>query len=228
MCARAASRGRRGTRRRAVACRPTGRPGGSRTSRSTTSVRAKVSLFSTYRVRTSFRSTASTARRGSAAAAITRRTAERGMRCAMPPTVTERYAVVSCHVERPLDDTRVGRVRRAAAAPAGRDPRRGADPATGPRGGRARRDDLARARARGGGPRASRPPHTLHEPDARAADRRRARRARRAGRRVAPRARPLPDALLRRRLVHGRGRRGGVRGARLRRRHAARRPAPRT
>ena len=26
------------------------------------------------------------------------------MRCAMPPTVTERYAVVSCHVERPLDD----------------------------------------------------------------------------------------------------------------------------
>jgi hypothetical protein len=27
------------------------------------------------------------------------------MRCAMPPTVTERYAVVSCHVERPLDDT---------------------------------------------------------------------------------------------------------------------------
>jgi hypothetical protein len=26
------------------------------------------------------------------------------MRCAMPPTVTERYAVASCHVERPLDD----------------------------------------------------------------------------------------------------------------------------
>ena len=26
------------------------------------------------------------------------------MRCAMPPKVTERYAVVSCHVERPLDD----------------------------------------------------------------------------------------------------------------------------
>jgi hypothetical protein len=26
------------------------------------------------------------------------------MRCAMPPTTTERYAVVSCHVERPLDD----------------------------------------------------------------------------------------------------------------------------
>ncbi len=26
------------------------------------------------------------------------------MRCAMPPTVMERYAVVSCHVERPLDD----------------------------------------------------------------------------------------------------------------------------
>jgi hypothetical protein len=27
------------------------------------------------------------------------------MRCAMPPTTPERYAVVSCHVERPLDDT---------------------------------------------------------------------------------------------------------------------------
>ncbi len=26
------------------------------------------------------------------------------MRCAMPPTTPERYAVVSCHVERPLDD----------------------------------------------------------------------------------------------------------------------------
>jgi hypothetical protein len=26
------------------------------------------------------------------------------MRCAMPPTETERYAVASCHVERPLDD----------------------------------------------------------------------------------------------------------------------------
>jgi hypothetical protein len=26
------------------------------------------------------------------------------MRCAMPPTAAERYAVVSCHVERPLDD----------------------------------------------------------------------------------------------------------------------------
>ena len=26
------------------------------------------------------------------------------MRCAMPPTFPERYAVVSCHVERPLDD----------------------------------------------------------------------------------------------------------------------------
>jgi hypothetical protein len=26
------------------------------------------------------------------------------MRCAMPPTATEPYAVVSCHVERPLDD----------------------------------------------------------------------------------------------------------------------------
>src|SRR6185312_3679991 len=70
-----------------------------------TSVRANVSLFSTYRVRTSFRSTASTASRGTAAAAMTRRRAERGMRCvAMPPTETERYAVVSCHVERPLDD----------------------------------------------------------------------------------------------------------------------------
>ena len=30
--------------------------------------------------------------------------ARRGMRCAMPPTTPERYAVVSCHVERPLDD----------------------------------------------------------------------------------------------------------------------------
>ena len=29
---------------------------------------------------------------------------ERGMRCAMPPTTPERYAVASCHVERPLDD----------------------------------------------------------------------------------------------------------------------------
>ena len=40
------------------------------------------------------------------------------MRCAMPPTVTERYAVVSCHVERPLDD----RVWAAFAAPQERPP----------------------------------------------------------------------------------------------------------
>ena len=52
----------------------------------------------------SSRSIASARRRGSAAAATTRATARRGMRCAMPPTTPERYAVVSCHVERPLDD----------------------------------------------------------------------------------------------------------------------------
>ena len=35
---------------------------------------------------------------------VTRASSERGIRCAMPPTTAERYAVVSCHVERPLDD----------------------------------------------------------------------------------------------------------------------------
>src|SRR4029078_11879909 len=50
------------------------------------------------------RSIASASRRGRAAAATTRRAAPRGIRCAMPPTTPERYAVVSCHVERPLDD----------------------------------------------------------------------------------------------------------------------------
>ena len=109
----------------------------------------------------------------------------------MPPTVTERYAVVSCHVERPLDARVWARVRRTAAAPAGRDSRRSAHPASGLRGGRARRDDLARARARRGRPRASRPPHALHEPDARPADRRRPGRAGRPGGSVAPRARAL-------------------------------------
>src|SRR5206468_750629 len=47
---------------------------------------------------------ASASRRGNAAAAATRRSAPRGIRSAMPPTTPERYAVVSCHVERPLDD----------------------------------------------------------------------------------------------------------------------------
>src|SRR5262245_727269 len=52
----------------------------------------------------SSRSIARASRRGRTAAAVTRATARRGMRCAMPPTTPERYAVVSCHVERPLDD----------------------------------------------------------------------------------------------------------------------------
>ena len=75
-----------------------------------TSVRANVSLFSTYSSRISSRSRPSASRRGSAAAATTRTTAAaRGMRCLIlltpvPPTSSERYAVVSCHVERPLDD----------------------------------------------------------------------------------------------------------------------------
>ena len=69
-----------------------------------TSVRANVSLFSTYASRIWSRSIARARRRGTADAATTRRTAPRGIRCAMPPTTPERYAVVSCHVERPLDD----------------------------------------------------------------------------------------------------------------------------
>ena len=127
------------------------------------------------------------------------------MRCAMPPTVTERYAVVSCHVERPLDD----RVWAAFAAlqerPPGGISRRGADPAARPEAGEHDERALARARPRGGrrgplghhthftGPTHARP--TGGDPGGRV-----------RGRELAPRARARPDALLRRRLVHGRRR----------------------
>ena len=112
-----------------------------------TSVRANVSLFSTYSSRMSSRSIASERSRGNAAAAATRATARRGMRCAMPPTTPERYAVVSCHVERPLDDNVWAELAAAPGAPARRARSRGADAAAGP--GRRRADEetwLRRAR----------------------------------------------------------------------------------
>ena len=100
----------------------------------------------------------------------------------------ERYAVVSCHVERPLDDRvwarfaalqerRPGGFRIAALIrPAGSGARRG-------------RDGLARAGAGGGGARPARAPHALDGARPRAPDRRRSRRARARGGRAAARAR---------------------------------------
>ena len=88
----------------------------------------------------------------------------------MPPTTPERYAVVSCHVERPLDDRvwaafselqerRPGGLSIAALI---RPPDAEA--------GESRRGALARPGPRGGRPRAARPSHALHGPHPRAAD----------------------------------------------------------
>src|SRR4051812_40685182 len=70
-----------------------------------TKVRAKSSLFSVYALRILPRSTTSTARRGKAAASAT--TSQTGtLLTAKMRTVNglERYAVVSCHAESPLND----------------------------------------------------------------------------------------------------------------------------
>ena len=187
-----------------------------------TSVRANVSLFSTYSSRMSSRSIASARRRGSAAAATTRRgsAAWYALRDAAHDSGTVRRGLVSRRTaaRRP----RLGGVRRPPGAPAGRARGRRADAAARRRRRRARRRDLAPPRARGRRRGPARPPHALHEPDARTADRRRPRRAGPARGRLARRARRLADALLRRRLVHGSRCRDRVRRARLRRLHAAR------
>jgi hypothetical protein len=74
---------------------------------------------------------------------------------------------------------------------------------------------------RGSRARAVRAPHSLDEPDACQTDERRgARQSRPARGHVASRARPGADAVLRRRLVHGRRGGLGVRDARVRRLHA--------
>src|SRR3954447_27045461 len=65
---------------------------------------AKSSLFSVYALRMLPRSIASTARRGNAAARTTARVARRFAAKMRIVTGLERYAVVSCHAERPLDD----------------------------------------------------------------------------------------------------------------------------
>src|SRR5512133_3873864 len=70
-----------------------------------TNVSANRSLFSAYALRIFPRSTPRTTRRGSAAARATTARA-RGSFAAKMRIVAggERYAVVSCHAERPLDD----------------------------------------------------------------------------------------------------------------------------
>ena len=127
----------------------------------------------------------------------------RDTRPAMPHIWATRYAVVSCHVERPLDDRVWARFSRLQAARPGgfriaalmRPP----DPETG-------EDEtiwLERARtAAAHGPLG----HHTHwtSPTHARPTRRRRRRARAPRRRVAAGAGPPPHALLRRRLVHGR------------------------
>ena len=170
---RAASRARRGTTRTAAGCRPTGPRAGTRTSRSRrASARRCRSSRRTPRGSSS-RSIPRATSRGSAAAAATRRTAARGMRCAMRPTSAERYAVVSCHVERPLDDAvwaafadlQRRRPGGFAVAALMRPPDAEA--------GEHDEELWLAARPRGRRPRAARPPHALHEPDPRTPDRRR-------------------------------------------------------
>ena len=88
----------------------------------------------------------------------------------MPHTTGKRYAVVSCHVERPLDDERVGALLGAPGAPAGRVRDRGAD-AAGRRRGRRGRGALGRAGAGSRRARPARAPHALDRARSRAARR---------------------------------------------------------
>ena len=94
----------------------------------------------------------------------------------MPHTTRKRYAVVSCHVERPLDDEVWSRFSALPGAPAGRvRDRRAAAP--GRRRGGGGRGNVARARAGGRGARAARSPHALDGSRPRSPDRRCDRRA---------------------------------------------------
>ena len=129
----------------------------------------------------------------------------------------QRYAVVSCHVERVLDDEVWGAFERLLERrPAGFV----VTPLLRPPSAAAGEDTqlwLERAR-RAAAVGAARPPHALGRPDAGAPAgcRRRSRdRARRSG--VAARARPRARVFLRRRLVSRRTGRGGARRVRLRR-----------
>src|SRR5919205_1817752 len=85
------------------------------------SVRAKTSPLSTYAAVIVPRSWRSTASRGRIAAAATRRYATGRLESnRMAMAAEKRYAVVSCHVERPLDDRVWTRFEALAAArPAG-------------------------------------------------------------------------------------------------------------
>ena len=112
------------------------------------------------------------------------------------------YAVVSCHVERPLDDSGLGPLPRPRDRAARRLPDR---VAAAPAGRRRGRGAVRRARPRGDGARAVRAPHALDVADPRAPDRRRPGRAGAARGPLAARARARAALLLRRRLVHGRG-----------------------
>ena len=70
-----------------------------------TSVCANVSLFSTYSSRIVLALDREYEEAGERRQPRRRgRSRRRGIRCGMPPTTPERYAVVSCHVERLLDD----------------------------------------------------------------------------------------------------------------------------
>ena len=135
------------------------------------------------------------------------------------------YAVVSCHVERPLDDecwSRFVAVQEAAR----RLPHRGADAAARRRGRRGRAA-LARARPVGGRARAARASHAfrLAHPRAPGGARPRARRARPERGGVDGGEGTRSDAVLRRRLVPRRAGRGGGRRGRLRRLQRHRLPA---
>src|ERR671931_540998 len=81
------------------------------------SVRAKTSPLSTYAAVIVLRSWRSTTSRGRIAAAATRRYATGRLESnRMAMAAEKRYAVVSCHVERPLDDCVWTRFEALAAA----------------------------------------------------------------------------------------------------------------
>ena len=126
------------------------------------------------------------------------------------------YAVVSCHVERPLDDEVWDRYRALIERRPGgfpiaslmRPPAEGEDESL-----------FVVAGARGGRARALRPPHPLDVADARTADRARPRSRGAPRGRLAARAGARAALLLRRRLVHRRRRDRRGRRPRLRRLH---------
>ena len=185
-------------------------------------VRAKSSPLSTFSAVIVPRSSRSTASRGRIAAAPTRRYAPRRDATALESTMgmsgKKRYAVVSCHVERPLDDRTWDAFCRLQERPPGgfriaafiRPPDEDAG------------EDVDEWRVRAAEASARGPlGHHTHwgRPRAGAAERRRPGRAGASRRRARSRARPAARVLLRRRLVHRRvGRRRGGR-ARLRRLH---------